>query len=160
VDIWLEKEQGGVNGELQLELINADRRRILSTSRNTGWVPTYPAYFQFAPLETGEQLCLAITGQFDKEVRVWATTSGATTSWVDGNEQRVGTLAIHLYRPVPWYAIPERMAVQSSKMYTTHFYWTLGIIYTVSLIVFLTLLMRWLLLSAYLDFGVFLPDLW
>jgi hypothetical protein len=160
VDIWLEKEQGGVNGELQLELINADRRRVLSTSRNTGWVPTYPAYFQFAPLETGEQLCLAITGQFDKEVRVWATTSGATTAWIDGNEQRVGTLAIHLYHPVPWYAIPERMAVQSSKMYTTHFYWTLGIIYTVSLIVFLTLLMRWLLLSAYLDFGVFLPDLW
>lgn len=146
LDLWLQKEHSSVAGELTLRLADGGGRTLLEmVSANVGWVATYPVYFQFSPVSVGERLCLTFAGEFDGEVRAWATASSPAGSWSDGADNRQGSLALRLYVPVPWRLIPDRMAVQSVSTYTSLFYRVLGLVYSFCLIVYSFLLFRWLL---------------
>lgn len=146
LDVWLQRESPRLPGELRLSFIDGEGRPLMeSRNANLGWVMTYPACFRFAPLEVSGELCLTLQGGFDGEVQVWATQSSSAGSWFDGDQRHEGSLALRLYRPVSWREIPGRIAIQSARLYTPGFYWTLGSVYAFGLLGFLAVYLRRLL---------------
>ena len=143
IDLWLAKPAPAVSGVMNLQVIDQHGDLLLETSsKNIGWNTTYASYFLFDPIKISDEFCLKLSGDFDKEVQVWADGSVSNSSWLDGNIEQTGSLSINMYEFVPWYQYPARMAIQSADLYTAEFYWVLSITYSFMLVLFLILFFR------------------
>lgn len=133
VDVWLQKGQSNPNGLLHLTISDADGATIGQTEAfRLGGLTTFPAYAEFPPLAVAGEVCLALKGEFEGSVQVWAA-EGADGLWYDGTEVRQGRLALRLYEPVPWSMMSERLAAASLFVYPAAFYRWMGLLYGLSL---------------------------
>lgn len=138
VDVWLNKAQSQVTGNLQLQIATAEGEMIWQTeSFNLGGLATYPAYAQFPPKTVSGDVCLLLSGEFASQVQVWATDSSAEGIWFDGAAAKEGNLALRLYGTVPWSMMPERLAAASVNVYSATFYRLIGFFYVLTLLVFM-----------------------
>jgi hypothetical protein len=138
VDVWLNKAQNNVTGNLQLQIVTAEGEMIGQTEAfSLGGLATYPAYAQFPPQTVSGDICLLLSGEFASPVQVWATDSSAGNIWYDGAAAKEGNLALRLYGTVPWSTMPERLAAASVNVYSATFYRLLGLLYILTLLVFI-----------------------